>query len=228
MDGKLVPPGGDTDADIIVIGEAPGAEEVNKGRPFVGQSGVLLKSMIEQIAEEEDLPEPKIWYTNVVMCRDKENQPPTDESIEACNHRLEIELRGLPNAYLVPTGAVPTRTLGLGDKISKARGGWTKVGDRWSLPTWHPAYILRRPMDGIEFIDDLRKVVVGHDRARFDLNTPPEVHILDTPDMVIGALEGVKGLDVAFDFDPLDRFPCKCTSYKRTRQYRVQNFLVPS
>jgi uracil-DNA glycosylase family 4 len=163
-------------AELVVIGEAPGAQEVNRKTPFIGQSGQLIRQLVGDT---------KVFFTNVVSCRPPGNRTPTQEEIDRCFGRLELELEQYPDATLVPVGATSAEVI-LQEQwqgsITKTRGMWYQVGDRWVLPTFHPAYVLRQANQAMTLFRDIAKAADGHQKARFDLNNPPEVRYVNTID----------------------------------------------
>jgi len=139
---------GPADAPVLVIGEAPGADEDRLGKPFVGVSGQLLDRMFATIGYSR---RENLRITNVIFWRPPGNRTPTPGETAICvafTHR-HIEL--VRPRVLVLAGAVPVRTmLDTTEGITKLRGRWTSyaLGDGTSvpvLPTFHPAYLLRTP-----------------------------------------------------------------------------------
>ena len=131
---------GDPHARISLIGEGPGATEDEAGRPFVGAAGELL----DRILAAADLPRDSVYIHNVVMCRPPGNRTPADDEMAACRPYLLRRLELVDPAIVVLLGATPLRAL-VGPKmqITRERGRWRRMGGRWVLPTYHPAYLLR-------------------------------------------------------------------------------------
>jgi uracil-DNA glycosylase len=161
---------GDPQADLLLIGEGPGADEDRIGEPFVGRAGQLLTKTLADVG----IPRETIYITNTVKCRPPGNRDPQPEEIEACNPWL-IEQFELLDPLLVVTVGNPATKLMLKTKvgITKLRGQTYRLGDRWLLPTLHPSYVLRNgPGSTAEqtFRDDLAKAadVVGRLRAAKD------------------------------------------------------------
>ena len=147
---KIVMGKGNPDADLMLIGEAPGYEEDRKGEPFVGESGSLLKSMFAglRIAREE------VFLTNIVACRPEDNRDPQKDERLACASRLYEEIYIVDPVVIVLAGKVPMKAMLGGRAMSVERefGVFRKVtipGRRAEaveydvVTTWHPAYILR-------------------------------------------------------------------------------------
>jgi DNA polymerase-1 len=138
-----VPGYGPEQADVVIIGEAPGANEVSRGRPFVGKSGELLDKVLKELGVDRS----KIYITNSVMCRPPDNRTPSTGEIKACNDRLLQEVAARKPRLIIPMGAVPYKAL-LGGKSIKADHGKlfkAKLNDQevWVVPTYHPAAALR-------------------------------------------------------------------------------------
>ena len=133
--------GPETDCRVVVIGEAPGADEDIIGRPFVGKAGQLLNSILEQGG---NIPRSSLYITNTVKCRPPENRNPTKDEVQACSEFLEAQLLLLHPDIVVTLGNVPTQAL-LGTKqgISNLRGQWLEWRGIRLLPMYHPSYLLR-------------------------------------------------------------------------------------
>jgi uracil-DNA glycosylase len=138
---------GGAEAEVMLIGEAPGAEEDRLGKPFVGQSGKLLDRMLATIG----LPRRSVYITNVVYWRPPGNRSPTQAEIAACQPFLErqIELLG-PKVIVFLGGASARGLLGVKEGVTKLRGRrfvhTTADGTRIpAMVTFHPAFLLRQP-----------------------------------------------------------------------------------
>lgn len=153
-------------ASVVLVGEAPGADEEKQGRPFVGRAGKLL----DEALEKAGLERADIWITNVVKIRPSEpgangrrrNRPPTSEERAVFRPWLERELRIIAPDSVVCMGATAASALlGRNVKITQERGHWLDgpAGTRL-LTTYHPAYLLRPFRDRDErfrqLVDDLR------------------------------------------------------------------------
>jgi DNA polymerase len=132
---------GDPHADLLFIGEGPGAEEDRQGLPFVGRSGQLLDRLI---AEELGMTRDEVYIANVVKCRPPDNRDPLPDEITACRPYLEAQLDLVDPRVVVTLGKFAGQLL-LGSKtgITKLRGHVYPFGDRVLIPTLHPAYALR-------------------------------------------------------------------------------------
>lgn len=139
---------GNPEARVMLIGEAPGAEEDRQGLPFVGRSGQLLDKMLAAI----DLDRTSAYITNILPWRPHGNRNPTTEEIELMRPFLErhVEL-AKPEILLLVGGVAAKSLLRVATGILKLRGIWTccRIGTQTfpALPTFHPAYLLRRPGD---------------------------------------------------------------------------------
>lgn len=135
---------GDTKARIMIIGEAPGAEEDKLGVPFVGRAGKLLDEIFASVTLSTDR---HCYVTNTVKRRPLNNRDPTAREIEWYRGYLREEIRLLDPAIVVCTGRHSMRTL-LGkdcEGITKIRGRWFGVDGRVVMPMFHPSYLLRNP-----------------------------------------------------------------------------------
>ena len=139
---------GNPKARVMFIGEAPGREEDEQGKPFVGRSGQLLDRMLAAIglSRHSDDPDTSAFITNVIYWRPPGNRKPTDAETLMC---MPFVLRTIDLAapeLIVCLGATPAqRLLGMTEGIWKARGAWRDFRGRPVLPTLHPAYLLRQP-----------------------------------------------------------------------------------
>jgi uracil-DNA glycosylase family 4 len=138
---------GNPKARLMLIGEAPGAEEDRQGKPFVGASGKLLDRMLATIG----LDRGSVYITNVIYWRPPGNRSPTQAEIAACQPFLERQIALLEPALIVFVGGIAARALlGVNEGVTKLRGRrFTYVApDGGSIPAmvmFHPAYLLRTP-----------------------------------------------------------------------------------
>ena len=152
--GKLVkgenlkPP---TGKRVIFIGEAPGAEEVKQGRPFVGESGKILRQTIDALGF--DIGEALI--TNVCLCRPPGNRDPSSTEIMCCRDRLIEEIHSYQPDVIVLLGAIALSALFPGKTITKSRGFPIQFEGIWCIPTWHPAKLLHISEDFRDFVHDI-------------------------------------------------------------------------
>jgi DNA polymerase len=161
---------GDPAADLMFIGEGPGAEEDKQGLPFVGRSGQLLDRLLLQ---ELGVTRDTVYIANVVKCRPPANRDPEPDEIAACRPWLEGQLELIDPKVVVTLGKFSTQLL-LDSKvaITKLRGRQYRFGDAVLIPTVHPAYALRgggEPMAQIH--SDLVRAKQALTRSRQDLLT---------------------------------------------------------
>lgn len=158
---------GDPTADLVVIGEGPGEQEDRTGEPFVGPAGQMLDKMLEHVL---GLRRDQVYILNVVKCRPPRNRNPEPEEIAACRPFLDAQLRALQPRVGLVLGSVAYKTLmQTSQGITRARGRWHVWRDPGSelafpvMPTFHPAYLLRKPADKRMTFNDLKTL-----RARYD------------------------------------------------------------
>lgn len=135
---RFVPGVGPLSADIVVVGEAPGATEVERGEPFVGQAGSQLDAALEAAGVERA----EVYVTNAVKVRPPDNRTPRAAEIEAWRPVLDAELERIDPAVVVTLGNTATRALLETDGgITDLRGRRFERGGRVVVPTFHPASI---------------------------------------------------------------------------------------
>ena len=136
---------GDPDADLMFVGEGPGAEEDRQGIPFVGRSGRLLDRLL---AEELGIDRSRCYIANVVKCRPPDNRDPRADEVEACRPYLERQIGLVDPVVIVTLGNFATRLLLDTDTgITRLRGRSYPFGGRQLGPTFHPAAALRGGAD---------------------------------------------------------------------------------
>ena len=132
---------GDPAADLLFVGEGPGAEEDKRGEPFVGRSGQLLDKLVH---EEMGLTRDGFYIANVVKCRPSGNRDPKPDEIAACNPYLEAQVDLIAPKVVVTVGNFAARTLlGTSEGINKLRGRSYPFRTGVLIPTFHPAAALR-------------------------------------------------------------------------------------
>ncbi len=131
---------GSPDADLMFIGEGPGAEEDRQGLPFVGPAGELLNKIIAAI----DLAREDVYIANIVKCRPPGNRDPQPDEAEACREYLEAQIELVQPRVIVALGRVAAQSL-LDSKapLGKMRGTWYRVRGVPTRVTYHPAALLR-------------------------------------------------------------------------------------
>jgi uracil-DNA glycosylase family 4 len=147
---------GNPKAELVFVGEGPGADEDAQGLPFVGRAGKLLTQMIEAMG----LQRKDVYICNVVKCRPPENRQPEDGEINTCSPFLLRQLDVIAPKVIVCLGAVAAKTLLHTNRgISQFRGQWLDYRGSKLLATYHPAYLLRNPNAKGEVWKDLQKVM---------------------------------------------------------------------
>jgi uracil-DNA glycosylase family 4 len=144
---------GDREADWLFVGEGPGAEEDERGEPFVGQAGKLLDSMLAAIGLRRG---DNVYIANVVKCRPPNNRTPESEEMASCLPYLQRQIALLRPKLIVALGRPAAQTL-LGEElsISGARGRLHRFGEAPVIVTYHPAYLLRNLPDKAKAWEDL-------------------------------------------------------------------------
>lgn len=134
---------GNLNAPIMIIGEAPGQNEDETGRPFVGKAGQLLDKILESVKLDR---KKDVYITNINKCRPPGNRVPTTDEVVACKPYLLEQIRLVDPKIILLTGATAVKGL-TGDKrgITKIRGTWIEWEGHLCMPILHPAYLLRNP-----------------------------------------------------------------------------------
>ena len=133
---------GDTSADWMIIGEAPGAEEDRRGEPFVGRAGKLLDEMLLAIGQSRD----RVFIANVLKCRPPNNRDPRAEEATACRGYLDRQIALVAPRIVIAVGRIAAQNLLSTDApVGRLRGRVHRLGDLPLVVTYHPAYLLRSP-----------------------------------------------------------------------------------
>jgi DNA polymerase len=139
---RFVPATGGLDADVVLVGEAPGANEVDEGEPFVGRAGDVLDEILDEIGVDRN----ELYITNMVKVRPPDNRNPTDEETAAWRPVLDAELARVAPETVVPLGNVAAQTLiGTTNGISRIHGTAFDGDGYRIIPTYHPAATLYNP-----------------------------------------------------------------------------------
>jgi uracil-DNA glycosylase len=147
---------GNPSADLMFVGEAPGADEDVQGIPFVGRAGQLLTKMIEAMGLRRD----DVYIANVLKCRPPGNRNPEPDEIAMCEPFLFRQLASIEPKVVIALGAFAARTLlKTQDPISRLRGRVFDYRGAKLIPTFHPSFLLRSPGYKREAWDDLKKAV---------------------------------------------------------------------
>jgi DNA polymerase len=146
---------GNPEADLMIIGEAPGAEEDRQGEPFVGRAGRLLDAMLEAIG----LDRQAVFIANIVKCRPPNNRDPHAEEAAACRPFLHRQIALIQPRLILSVGRVSAHNLlGSEEAVGRLRGRVHRFdpGDIPLIVTYHPAYLLRRPQEKAKAWQDLQ------------------------------------------------------------------------
>ncbi len=147
---------GNHNADLMLIGEAPGAEEDIKGEPFVGRAGQLLNAMLYAI----NLTRDDIYIANVIKCRPPDNRNPNNNEMASCNNFLQQQINLIKPKLIVATGAVSAQhLLNTTTPIGKLRSQLFKYNEIPLIATYHPAYLLRKPSEKCKSWQDLQFII---------------------------------------------------------------------
>jgi uracil-DNA glycosylase family 4 len=145
---------GNPDADLMFVGEAPGADEDIQGIPFVGRAGQLLTKMILAINLERD----QVYIANVIKCRPPGNRNPEPDEIASCEPFLFQQIDAVRPKVIVALGAFAAKTLlRTEDPISRLRGRIYDFRGAKLIPTFHPSFLLRSPERKRDAWEDLKK-----------------------------------------------------------------------
>lgn len=147
---------GNKKANIMLIGEGPGADEDMQGIPFVGKAGILMNKAFEGLGFNRD----NLYIANIVKCRPPQNRVPEDDEAEACLNYLRNQVLLVKPKIIVLLGSTALKNiLGKEYGITAARGKWIEKKGILYMPTWHPAALLRDETKKIEFWKDLKLVI---------------------------------------------------------------------
>jgi uracil-DNA glycosylase family 4 len=153
---KLVFGVGNVNAELMFVGEGPGADEDAQGEPFVGRAGQLLNNMISAMGlKRED-----VYIANVVKCRPPGNRTPEKDECDTCSPFLMRQIEVIQPKAIVALGAVAAKNLlAMNDSMANLRGRWYDFKDSKLAVTYHPAYLLRDPRQKKEAWKDLQMVM---------------------------------------------------------------------
>ena len=152
---------GNEKADLVFVGEGPGAEEDEAGEPFVGRAGQLLTRIIESVELKRD----QVYICNIIKCRPPQNRNPQPDEIEACEPFLAAQLQVLSPKLICALGTFAARTLlKSSSPISALRGRFHNYRGIPLLATFHPAYLLRNPPEKKKVWEDMKMLKQEYDR----------------------------------------------------------------
>ena len=146
---------GNPSADLMFVGEAPGADEDIQGIPFVGRAGQLLTKIVEAI----DLRREDVYIANVIKCRPPDNRNPDPDEVETCEPFLFQQIDAIKPKVIVALGTFAAKALlKTQDSISRLRGRVYDYRGAKLIPTVHPAFLLRSPDRKRDVWEDMKKV----------------------------------------------------------------------
>lgn len=162
---------GNPNADLMFVGEAPGADEDEQGVPFVGRAGQLLTKIIEAMGLTRD----DVYIANVIKCRPPGNRNPEPDEIAECEPFLFRQIDAIKPKVIVALGTHAAKTLLKTDlPISRLRGQFFDYRGAKLLPTFHPAFLLRSPDRKRDVWEDMKKV-----KAVLEGQAPPAADALE-------------------------------------------------
>ncbi|HTQ24395.1 MAG TPA: uracil-DNA glycosylase [Candidatus Binataceae bacterium] len=148
---------GNPGADLMFVGEAPGADEDARGEPFVGRAGQLLTDIIER---GMGLKRSDVYICNVIKCRPPDNRNPESDEVAACEPFLMRQIDLVRPRAIVALGTFAVQALlKVKTPISRLRGNWHEVRGVKLMPTFHPAYLLRSPGEKRVVWQDIQEVM---------------------------------------------------------------------
>lgn len=146
---------GNKNAELMFIGEGPGADEDREGEPFVGKAGKLMNEAFKGLGIKRE----EVYIANIVKCRPPSNRVPEEDEAVACLNYLRNQVILVKPKIIVLLGSTALKNiLGKEYGITSARGKWIEKKEIKYMPTWHPAALLRDENKKIEFWNDLKQV----------------------------------------------------------------------
>jgi DNA polymerase len=143
-------------AELIFIGEGPGAEEDLQGLPFVGAAGQLLNNLLSKLGLRRE----EVYIANVVKCRPPGNREPEADETGQCLPFLREQIEAIKPRVIVTLGRVATQAvLETPAPLTRLRGQWQKFGNIKVMPTFHPSYLLRFPRERHKTWEDMQQVM---------------------------------------------------------------------
>jgi uracil-DNA glycosylase family 4 len=148
---------GNPKAELMFVGEAPGADEDARGEPFVGRAGQLLTDIIER---GMGMKRAEVYICNVIKCRPPENRNPEPDEVASCEPFLNRQIDLVRPRVIVGLGTFAVQALlKVKTPISRLRGGWHDLRGIRMMPTFHPAYLLRNPAEKRQVWHDVQMVL---------------------------------------------------------------------
>ena len=159
---------GDPSASLMLVGEAPGADEDAQGVPFVGRAGQLL----DKYLLATDLPRDKVYIANILKCRPPQNRDPEESEAQACIGHLREQFRLIRPRVLVCLGRIAAMRLIKPDfRITREHGQWFCKNGIWMMAVYHPSALLRDPSKREDTLRDMHEVR----RKLEELGCAPEI-----------------------------------------------------
>jgi uracil-DNA glycosylase family 4 len=146
---------GNPNADLMFVGEAPGADEDIQGEPFVGRAGQLLTKIIEAMGMRRE----DVYIANVIKCRPPQNRNPEPDEVEQCEPFLFRQISTIKPKVIVALGKFAAQSLlKTTEPITRLRGREYRYRNAILMPTFHPAFLLRNPSSKREVWEDMKRV----------------------------------------------------------------------
>lgn len=159
-DWKTVPGVGNPNADVMIIGEAPGKNEAEQGEPFVGKAGNLLT----QILEAAGWSRKQVFIANILKCRPPGNRDPLKEEADNCRKFLDLQIRCIDPSWILCFGRISSVFLlghDPGTTIGSLRGETHTYQGRNVICTYHPSYLLRQPSAKADVWNDIQPAILA-------------------------------------------------------------------
>lgn len=154
---------GNTNADILFVGEAPGDNEDKTGTPFVGRAGQLLDKYLYAV----DIPRDSVYIANILKCRPPKNRDPLPAEEDACMDFLRRQVRLIKPKMIVCLGRISAMRLIKPDfKITKEHGVWFERGNFLITAVYHPALLLRDPHKKEDMMEDMKAIKAKLDEIK--------------------------------------------------------------
>lgn len=151
---NAVPGEGAPDADIMIIGEGPGYQEDQQGRPFVGPAGKFLNELLASIGLRRD----QVFIANMIKCRAPQNRDPQPAEMSACGKYLDRQIELINPSLIVTLGRFSLGRFFPGESITRARGKVREKDGRFIYPVMHPAAALHRQENRAAIVSDFKAI----------------------------------------------------------------------
>jgi uracil-DNA glycosylase len=146
---------GSRNADVLIIGEAPGRDEDLQGEPFVGRAGQLLNAMLAAIGFQRD----QVYIANILKCRPPNNRDPKPEEAEACDSWLQQQIELIQPGVILALGRIAAhKLLNTEQSLGALRGNQYNYAGIPLIVSYHPAYLLRKPVEKRKSWQDLKRI----------------------------------------------------------------------